>query len=78
MGGGITMAFADSGTPVTLIDISAEALERGLKTIRANYETTVKRGRLTPEDLEKRMALISTATTPTAGQGRRRSGRGGI
>jgi len=66
MGGGITMAFADSGTPVTLIDISQEALDRGLKTIRANYETTVKRGRLTPEDLEKRMALISSATSSTA------------
>ncbi len=61
MGGGITMAFADSGVPVTLVDINQEALDRGLKTIRGAYEATVKRGRLTPEALEQRMALISGA-----------------
>jgi 3-hydroxyacyl-CoA dehydrogenase len=58
MGGGIAMSFANAGIPVTLVDVSQEALERGLKRIRDNYQTTVQRGRLKPEDMEKRLALI--------------------
>jgi 3-hydroxyacyl-CoA dehydrogenase len=58
MGGGIAMALADSGLPVTLIEAKQEYLDNGLKRIRENYEVSVKRGRLTPEALEKRMGLI--------------------
>ena len=61
MGGGIAMNFANAGVPVTLLETSQEALDRGLKTIRTNYENTAKRGGMKAEDVEKRMALI----TPT-------------
>ncbi len=42
MGGGIAMCFANAGIPVTLIDVSQEAIDRGLKVIAGNYATTVK------------------------------------
>jgi 3-hydroxyacyl-CoA dehydrogenase len=61
MGGGIAMCFANAGIPVTIIDVSQEALDRGLKIIADNYATTVKRGRLTPGDVTQRMALIRGA-----------------
>ena len=59
MGGGIAMNFANAGIPVTLIETGAEALERGLKTIRANYEATAKRGGITPAEAEARIARIT-------------------
>jgi 3-hydroxyacyl-CoA dehydrogenase len=59
MGGGIAMALAATGIPVTLIDSSEESLERGLKRIRGNYENSVSRGRLTPEVRDQRLALIT-------------------
>jgi 3-hydroxyacyl-CoA dehydrogenase len=58
MGGGIAMCFANAGIPVTLLDTSEEALNRGLATIRRNYEATVSKGRLTQSDMDKRMRLI--------------------
>ena len=62
MGGGIAMAFADAGIRVTLIDVSEDGLKRGLATIRRNYERSVERGRLSADDLEPRVALITGAT----------------
>ena len=59
MGGGIAMNFANAGIPVTLVEAKQEALDRGLGVIRRNYENTAKRGRMTLEDVEKRMALLS-------------------
>jgi 3-hydroxyacyl-CoA dehydrogenase len=59
MGGGITMAFVDAGVPVVLLETSQEALDRGLATIRRNYETTMKKGRLTQAQLDERIARIS-------------------
>ncbi|WP_129776309.1 3-hydroxyacyl-CoA dehydrogenase NAD-binding domain-containing protein [Peristeroidobacter soli] len=59
MGGGIAMNFANVGIPVTLVETRQEALERGLGVIRKNYETTAKRGKLKPEDVEKRMGLLT-------------------
>lgn len=59
MGGGITMNFLNAGLPVTLLETKQEALERGLATIRKNYEAQVKKGKLSEEKLEARMALIS-------------------
>ena len=59
MGGGIAMNFANVGIPVTIVETKQDALDRGLKVIRSNYETTAKRGRLTMEDVEKRMGLLT-------------------
>ena len=59
MGGGIAMNFANIGIPVSLVETSQEALDRGLAVIRANYERTASRGRLTAEDVEIRTGLIS-------------------
>ncbi len=61
MGGGITMNFLNVGTPVVLLETAQEALDRGLATIRRNYDNSAKRGKLTQEQVEQRMALI----TPT-------------
>jgi 3-hydroxyacyl-CoA dehydrogenase len=58
MGGGIAMNFANVGLPVTIVETKQDALDRGLSVIRRNYENTARRGRLTMEDVEKRMALI--------------------
>jgi len=58
MGGGIAMSFLNAGIPVTLVEAQREALDRGIGTIRKNYDSTVKKGRLTPEQLEQRMGLL--------------------
>jgi 3-hydroxyacyl-CoA dehydrogenase len=58
MGGGIAMNFANAGIPVTVVEISREALERGLGIVRKNYEATASRGRLTAQDVQTRMGLI--------------------
>jgi 3-hydroxyacyl-CoA dehydrogenase len=58
MGGGISMNFANVGVPVTIVETSQEALDRGLGTIRKNYENTARKGRLTEEALEQRCGLI--------------------
>ena len=59
MGGGITMALINAGLPVVLLESTQEALERGLATIRQNYQGQIKKGKLTQAALEKRLALIS-------------------
>ena len=58
MGGGITMCFVNVGIPVVLLEASQEALDKGLATIRRNYENSVKKGKLTPDQLDQRMNLI--------------------
>jgi 3-hydroxyacyl-CoA dehydrogenase len=60
MGGGIAMNFINVGIPVTLLESSDEALQRGVGIIRGNYERSMKKGKLTEEQLDERMALIST------------------
>jgi 3-hydroxyacyl-CoA dehydrogenase len=62
MGGGIAMSFMNVGIPVTILDASQEALDRGLKKIKDNYQTTVSKGRLKPEDMEKRISLLKPTT----------------
>ncbi len=62
MGGGIAMAFANVDIAVVLLDVDQAALDRGMATIRKNYEVTVKRGKMTPADVEKRMGLIKAST----------------
>ncbi len=59
MGGGIAMNFANAGIAVTIVEVKQDALERGLSTIRKNYERTAARGGLTAEQVEERMGLIS-------------------
>jgi 3-hydroxyacyl-CoA dehydrogenase len=62
MGGGIAMNFANAGIPVTVVEVAQDALDRGLGVVRKNYEATAARGRLTPQDVEKRMGLITGTT----------------
>ncbi|WP_274424955.1 3-hydroxyacyl-CoA dehydrogenase NAD-binding domain-containing protein [Chelativorans sp. YIM 93263] len=69
MGGGIAMSFADAGIPVVLIDAKQEMLEKGLARIRKNYEISVGRGRISPDECEARMALITPATALDAADG---------
>jgi 3-hydroxyacyl-CoA dehydrogenase len=59
MGGGIAMACANAGISVRLTDSSQEALDRGIATIRKNYDVSVKRGRFTPAQVDERMARIA-------------------
>ena len=62
MGGGISMSFAEFGFPVKLLEASQEALDRGLARIRANYETSVKRGSLSEAEMNRRLSLIEPVT----------------
>ncbi len=59
MGGGISMNFLNAGIPVTIVETAKEALDRGLVTIRRNYDNTAKKGRMTQADVETRMGLLS-------------------
>jgi 3-hydroxyacyl-CoA dehydrogenase len=59
MGGGIAMNFANAGIPVKILEMKQEALDKGLATIRKNYENTMKKGKLTPEKFEQRVGLIT-------------------
>jgi 3-hydroxyacyl-CoA dehydrogenase len=61
MGGGITMSFINAGLPVTLVETTQEALDRGLANIRRNYAGALRKGSITEERLEQRLGLI----TPT-------------
>ena len=58
MGGGIAMSFADFGFPVKLVDASPEVLAKGMDRIRNTYAVSAKRGSLTQEEMDKRLALI--------------------
>jgi 3-hydroxyacyl-CoA dehydrogenase len=60
MGGGISMNFLNVGVPVTILETQQEALDRGVATIRKNYEAQVKKGKLKADKYEQRMALLST------------------
>jgi 3-hydroxyacyl-CoA dehydrogenase len=59
MGGGIAMNFANVGIRITLVETAQAALDRGLSVIRRNYENSARKGRFTPDEVEKRMALIT-------------------
>jgi 3-hydroxyacyl-CoA dehydrogenase len=63
MGGGIAMNFASAGIPVTVLEISREALDRGLGVVRRNYEATASKGRISAADVERRMGLIRPTTS---------------
>jgi 3-hydroxyacyl-CoA dehydrogenase len=59
MGGGIAMNFLTAGIPVTIVETSKEALDRGVSIMRRNYEATAKKGRLTMSEVEERMGRLS-------------------
>ena len=54
------MNFLNIGLPVMMLEMKQEALDRGVATIRRNYENTMKKGRLSAEQVEQRMSLLST------------------
>ena len=58
MGGGIAMCFANAGIPVTVIETTQQALDKGLEKMKANYAATVAKGRMAQPEMDKRMALI--------------------
>ena len=60
MGGGIAMNFMNAGISVKMLEMKQEALDKGLATIRGNYEAQVKKGKLKQDKYEQRMALLST------------------
>lgn len=62
MGGGIAMAFANGGYPVTLLETSGEALQRGLATIEKNYTVSVTRGSLSEDAKSERLGLFKGST----------------
>lgn len=59
MGGGISMNFLSAGIPVTIVEMAQEALDRGTALMRKNYEATAAKGRLTAEQVETAMGLLS-------------------
>jgi 3-hydroxyacyl-CoA dehydrogenase len=61
MGGGIAMNFLSAGIPVVLVETKQEALDRGVGLIRKNYETSARKGRITQDQVEQRMGLITPA-----------------
>jgi 3-hydroxyacyl-CoA dehydrogenase len=63
MGGGIAMNYANAGIPVLLKEVDQAALDRGLATIRRNYDVTMSKGKMTAEQVEKTMALITPTTS---------------
>ncbi|HEV2548591.1 MAG TPA: 3-hydroxyacyl-CoA dehydrogenase NAD-binding domain-containing protein [Stellaceae bacterium] len=62
MGGGIAMNFANVGIPVTVVEATQAALDRGLGVVRRNYEISASRGGMAADDIEKRMGLIKGTT----------------
>lgn len=58
MGGGIAMNFANVGLPVKIVETRGDALERGLATVRRNYENSARKGKLTMQEVEERMTRL--------------------
>jgi 3-hydroxyacyl-CoA dehydrogenase len=63
MGGGIAMTYANAGIPVLLKEVDQTALDRGMATVKKNYESTVSKGKMTRDSFERTMALITPTTT---------------
>jgi 3-hydroxyacyl-CoA dehydrogenase len=59
MGGGIAMNFVNAGIPVTVLETTQAALDKGLGTVKKNYENTLKKGRLTQDEFDKRIKQIT-------------------
>ena len=78
MGGGISMNFLNAGIPVTMLEMKQEALDRGVATIRKNYEGQVKKGKLKQDKYDQRMASAEDHAQLRRHQGRRHRDRGGV
>ena len=63
MGGGIAMNYANAGIPVIVKETSQDALDRGMATIRNNYANSVKKGRFSQAEMDRRMSLITPQLT---------------
>ncbi len=63
MGNGIAHVFAVGGHDVTMIDVSAEALDRGRGTITKNLDRQVKKGGLSQADADAALARVATNTS---------------
>ena len=63
MGGGIAMSYLNAGIPLRLKEVSPEALDRGLTTIRKNYDSTVSKGKMTVGDMQRRLSLLTPTLT---------------
>ena len=63
MGGGIAMNFLNAGLPVTLLEANQAALDKGVATIRRNYEGSARKGKLTAAEVEKRMGLLTSTVS---------------
>lgn len=63
MGGGIAMAYANAGIPVILKEVDDAALQRGLAAIRRSYDSSISKGRMTTDAVERTMALITPTTS---------------
>ncbi len=61
MGGGIAMNFVNAGIPVTIVETSQPALDRGLAVVKSNYERSAKNGRFPLSDVDRRMGLITAS-----------------
>ncbi len=61
MGAGIAMNFATAGVPVVIVEQKREALDRGLASIRTNYENSARKGRFPAEEVEARVERIRGA-----------------
>ena len=59
MGGGISMNFLSAGYAVTIVETNETALQRGTGIMRSNYENTARKGRLTQEQVERNMGLLT-------------------
>jgi 3-hydroxyacyl-CoA dehydrogenase len=60
MGGGISMNFLNAGIPVKILEMKQEAIDKGVATIRKNYEGQVKKGKLKQDKYDQRMSLLTT------------------
>ena len=58
MGGGIAMNFLNAGFETIILDLNPQALEKGIGVIRNNYEITAKKGKMTAQQVDQRMALL--------------------
>jgi 3-hydroxyacyl-CoA dehydrogenase len=59
MGGGISMNFLSAGIPVSIVEMTQDALDRGVTIVRRNYETSAAKGRITSEQVASAMALLN-------------------
>ncbi len=62
MGGGISMNFLNVNIPVTVLEVDQDALDRGMGVIKRNYDIQVQRGRMSAEEVDQRMALLTGTT----------------